>query len=133
MRSDGGNNNNNIVVMADVKMEFQNSYEIFPTFIYFFQYLFVLKKVIIIVLFTDSPFQKFISSNLISTALLIAFVRTDNKEARQTAIQIQLYAYNEEALILIRINRPANIKRTYELKQKKWTINSYFNIFIIYI
>jgi hypothetical protein len=41
--------------------------------------------------------------------------------------------YNEEILALIRINRSANIKKAYELKQKEWTVNPYFNIFITYI
>jgi hypothetical protein len=63
-------------------MEFQNSYEIFSISIYFFQYLFVRKKTIIIVLFADSSFQRFVLSDLISIALSTALVRTDNKETR---------------------------------------------------
>jgi hypothetical protein len=63
-------------------MEFQNSYEIFPIFIYFFWYLFIRKETIIIVLSIDSSFQKSALSDLISTALLIALVRTDDKKAR---------------------------------------------------
>jgi hypothetical protein len=61
-------------------MEFQNSYEIL--FYFFFQYRFVRKKIIIIVLSTDFSSQKFVSPDLISTALSTALVRTDNKKTR---------------------------------------------------
>jgi hypothetical protein len=63
-------------------MKIQNSYEIFPIFIYFFQYFFVRKEPIIIILFTDSSFQKSALSDLISIALSTALIRTDNIKAR---------------------------------------------------
>ncbi len=45
-----------------------------------------------------------------------------NTAQQQTEINIQLFAYREEALTEAKNSRPANTRRAYEGKQTEWEV-----------